>query len=270
MPTTLHGVSASPGIAVGTAHLLRWEVPEVPSRVIDDSAIDEEVARYDAMVAQAIERLRAVKLRAEEKAGAAEAAIFDVQVAILEDGDLRGRVVALCDTTVGKNYATPEQRQAYRDEVGWPLSEIVITAAWINRTGRDDLHRLIDLLETPFLIQQYWKLYPIWGTGFRQLEVLVDGELVHRSQSREHGWQNRVLRQHRITYQLNLAFPGKRPLARDYALRWIVDRARRDFPEATEVAVHWRVGQLPGTTSRIGQRYVGRAPDWEIVAEEPS
>ena len=95
MPTTLHGVSASPGIAVGTAHLLRWEVPEVPSRVIDDREIEDEVVRLDATIAQAVERLRAVKTRAEEKAGAAEAAIFDVQVAILEDDDLRSRVVAL-------------------------------------------------------------------------------------------------------------------------------------------------------------------------------
>ena len=44
MPASLHGVSASPGIVAGTAHLLRWEVPEVPSRVIDDAEIERYLA----------------------------------------------------------------------------------------------------------------------------------------------------------------------------------------------------------------------------------
>ncbi len=95
MPTTIHGVSASPGIVVGTAHLLRWEVPEVPSRMIEAGAVDAEIERFRAAAEEAIERLRVVKARAEEKAGAAEAAIFDVQVAILQDSDLRGRVEGL-------------------------------------------------------------------------------------------------------------------------------------------------------------------------------
>lgn len=95
MPATLVGVSASPGIVVGPAHLLRWEVPEVPSRVIPDEAIEAEVARLRLATERAIERLRAVRARAAEKAGEAEAAIFDVQVSILEDVELRGRVESL-------------------------------------------------------------------------------------------------------------------------------------------------------------------------------
>lgn len=95
MPTTIHGVSASPGIVVGSAHLLFWEVPEVRARVIEESEIESEVARFRSVVETAIERLRAIKERAERKAGAAEAAIFDVQVAILMDEDLRTRVETL-------------------------------------------------------------------------------------------------------------------------------------------------------------------------------
>ncbi len=92
MPAKLHGVSASPGIVVGPAHLLRWEVPEVPTRVIEDAAIDAELLRLRQAVERAIERLRAVRARAAEKAGPGEAAIFDVQVSILEDAELRDRV----------------------------------------------------------------------------------------------------------------------------------------------------------------------------------
>ena len=101
MPTTLHGVPASPGIVVGPAHLLRWEVPEVRSRVLEDAEIEGEITRLRAAVEAAIERLRAVKTRAEENAGIAEAAIFDVQIAILQDTELRNRV----ETLVRQNLA---------------------------------------------------------------------------------------------------------------------------------------------------------------------
>ena len=71
MPATLVGVSASPGIVVGPAHLLRWEVPEVKTRVIDDADIEAELDRLHRAIERAIERLRAVKTRAAEKAGEA-------------------------------------------------------------------------------------------------------------------------------------------------------------------------------------------------------
>ena len=101
MPTTLHGVPASPGIVVGPAHLLRWEVPEVRSRVLEAAEIEGEITRLRAAVEAAIDRLRAVKTRAEENAGIAEAAIFDVQIAILQDTELRNRV----ETLVRQNLA---------------------------------------------------------------------------------------------------------------------------------------------------------------------
>src|SRR5690606_38348203 len=50
---------------------------------------------FRAGAAKAIERLRAVKARAAEKAGAAESAIFDVQISILEDHALREQVEGL-------------------------------------------------------------------------------------------------------------------------------------------------------------------------------
>ncbi|MCE9601197.1 MAG: phosphoenolpyruvate--protein phosphotransferase [Gemmatimonadetes bacterium] len=95
MPATLIGVSASPGIVVGPAHLLRWEVPEVRARVIEPAEVDTEILRLRGAVEAAVERLRAVKARAEENAGVAEAAIFDVQIAILQDAELRARVETL-------------------------------------------------------------------------------------------------------------------------------------------------------------------------------
>jgi phosphotransferase system enzyme I (PtsI) len=95
VPSELHGVPASPGIVVGPAHLLRWEVPDVRARVVRDDEVDAELARLRAGIAKAIERLRGVKARAAERAGDAEAAIFDVQISILEDAELHDQVEQL-------------------------------------------------------------------------------------------------------------------------------------------------------------------------------
>ena len=84
----LNGIPASPGIVVGAAHLLRWEVPEVPTRVIPDEAIPAELERLNAALRKAVERLQYVRERAERTAGAAESAIFDVQISVIQDEEL--------------------------------------------------------------------------------------------------------------------------------------------------------------------------------------
>jgi len=101
MDRTFQGVPASPGIVVGPVYLLRWEVPVVRHRVIEDEAIPAEIARFHAATAHARERLRQVRARAEQYAGADEAGIFDAQLLVLEDETL----VAEVESTIRQNYA---------------------------------------------------------------------------------------------------------------------------------------------------------------------
>ncbi|HEY0971415.1 MAG TPA: phosphoenolpyruvate--protein phosphotransferase, partial [Gemmatimonadales bacterium] len=75
-------------IVFGTVHLLRWEVPEVRHRIIDDEEIESEVERFRDAVASARTRLLHVRDRAERRAGPEEAAIFDVQLSMLDDAEL--------------------------------------------------------------------------------------------------------------------------------------------------------------------------------------
>jgi phosphoenolpyruvate-protein phosphotransferase (PTS system enzyme I) len=84
----LTGIPASPGIAVGTVHLLRWEVPDVPQHIIPDDAIPREIARFHEARSLAKDRLAAIRDRVERTAGSQEAAIFDVQREILDDREL--------------------------------------------------------------------------------------------------------------------------------------------------------------------------------------
>ena len=83
MPAELQGIGASPGIVVGPAHLLRWEVPEVPVRVVRDDEVPSELARLAQAVDRAIERLRAIRARAAEKVG--EAADYKTPYAFTND-----------------------------------------------------------------------------------------------------------------------------------------------------------------------------------------
>src|SRR5687767_4876919 len=95
MPGGFAGMPASPGIVDGLVHLLRWEVPDVRHRIIPDEAIPAEIKRFHAALEQARQKLHQVRRRAEKHAGPEEAAIFDVQLSILEDGELLRQVEEL-------------------------------------------------------------------------------------------------------------------------------------------------------------------------------
>jgi phosphoenolpyruvate-protein phosphotransferase (PTS system enzyme I) len=92
MERTLRGIPASPGIAVGSVHLLLWEVPEVPHHIIRDEEVPREMKRLEDAVERAKDRLRQLRDRVETSTGKEEAAIFDVQHAILEDDHLLNAV----------------------------------------------------------------------------------------------------------------------------------------------------------------------------------
>jgi phosphotransferase system enzyme I (PtsI) len=99
------GMPASPGIVDGLVHLLRWEVPDVRHRIIPDEAVPGEIKRFHAGLEQARERLHHVRARAEKHAGPEEAAIFDVQLSILEDGELLRQVEELITQNLGAEKA---------------------------------------------------------------------------------------------------------------------------------------------------------------------
>ena len=105
MGRALVGIPASPGIVVGPVHLLRWEVPDVRHRIVADEGIPLEIARLHDALEQAKTRLRQVRDRAEKHAGPEEAAIFDVQISILEDAELMRGVEALIGQNIGAEKA---------------------------------------------------------------------------------------------------------------------------------------------------------------------
>ncbi|HEY3746099.1 MAG TPA: phosphoenolpyruvate--protein phosphotransferase [Gemmatimonadaceae bacterium] len=129
MAVGLAGMPASPGIVDGAVHLLRWEVPDVRHRIIPDEAIGAEIKRFHQALEVASERLRHVRARAERNAGPEEAAIFDVQLSILQDGELLRQVEELIHQNLGAEKAFDlvlfEWRQQFADHARSLLRERV-------------------------------------------------------------------------------------------------------------------------------------------------
>lgn len=105
MDRAIVGISASPGIVLGPVHLLRWEVPDVPHRIVPDEEVEREIDRLHDAIARAKERLEAVRDRAERHAGPEEAAIFEVQSTILDDHELVVRVESYIRQNLGAEKA---------------------------------------------------------------------------------------------------------------------------------------------------------------------
>ena len=105
MERQIRGIPASPGIVVGKVHLLRWEVPDVRHRIISDEHIPEEIARLHDAIGRAKERLRLLRARVEAAAGPEEAAIFDVQLSIMDDQELMRGVEELIRQNLGAEKA---------------------------------------------------------------------------------------------------------------------------------------------------------------------
>ena len=88
MERILIGISASPGLVVGPAHVLVWEVPPVQLRLVPPEQVEGEIAHFHDALAKARDRLAYIRSRVEQHIGTEEARIFEAQAFILQDTEL--------------------------------------------------------------------------------------------------------------------------------------------------------------------------------------
>jgi phosphoenolpyruvate-protein phosphotransferase (PTS system enzyme I) len=88
------GIPASPGIVIGPAFVLRWEMPRVPHTSIRAKDIDAEVGRFHSARRFAQDRIREIQQHTEQRLGYVEAQIFEPQLLMLDDADLVEGTVA--------------------------------------------------------------------------------------------------------------------------------------------------------------------------------
>ena len=92
MERILIGIPASPGIVVGPAHVLLWEVPPVKLRLVPPEQVEAEITHFHDALVKARERVQFIRARVEHNVGTEEARIFEAQTYILQDSDIIGKV----------------------------------------------------------------------------------------------------------------------------------------------------------------------------------
>ena len=136
----IKGIAVSPGVAVGPALVVRWEAPVVPDVTIRPDRVAAEAKRLDAAMAYARERITRSRDRAAERAGEEEARIFDAQLMMLEDHDLRAGV----DRLIKENHFSAER--------AFQLKMLEWRGLWTTTGSATLRERLADLTDVEILV----------------------------------------------------------------------------------------------------------------------
>ena len=81
----IRGVPASPGIAIGKAHILEIEELHVRERQIEPEEIEKEIARFKDALSASRSEIESLKDAIREELGPDQAQIFDAHLMILDD-----------------------------------------------------------------------------------------------------------------------------------------------------------------------------------------
>jgi phosphotransferase system enzyme I (PtsI) len=85
----IEGIAAAPGIAIGRAFSHRAERPETSRRRVSAGRVDEEVERFHAALSAVSEDMKRTRQRVEHEHGADLAMIFEAQLAMLDDVQMK-------------------------------------------------------------------------------------------------------------------------------------------------------------------------------------
>jgi phosphotransferase system enzyme I (PtsI) len=82
------GIPASPGIVIGPAYVLRWEMPRVPHVTVPPEEVEREVERFEEARVWSQQRIAEIQQQTAERLGEVEGQIFEPQILMLDDSDM--------------------------------------------------------------------------------------------------------------------------------------------------------------------------------------
>jgi phosphoenolpyruvate-protein phosphotransferase (PTS system enzyme I) len=142
--TVRDGIPASPGIVIGPARVLRWEVPAVPRGAgIPPEQVETEVTRFHEACEWAKERLRELQQETHQRLGSVEAQIFEPQLLMLEDPELIDGTIAY----IRENFLPAERAFEWR-VLEWE-------ARWSHSAHPMVMDRLNDLADVQGRVLRY-------------------------------------------------------------------------------------------------------------------
>ncbi|HEX9582633.1 MAG TPA: phosphoenolpyruvate--protein phosphotransferase [Gemmatimonadales bacterium] len=139
----LTGIGVSPGVVIGPALVLEWNIPDVPNRVVARDQVEGEVARLHAAVAEVRGHLDGLRHRAERRIGAEEAKIFDAQILMLEDQEFLAGVIRL----IRDNQLSAER--------AFEFKALEMRALWARSTSVRLRERVVDLTAVQLRVLNY-------------------------------------------------------------------------------------------------------------------
>ena len=167
---------------------------------------------------------------------------------------------------LGKKDFVSEKSQ---NELRKQMPEIGVRAAIaigaINRRIRLPLVEKTEWVQKPFRVAQTWNLYRDGPGRVNRMEILIDGQLVHRTADSEFNWLTPQLRSRRIRPMVESTARKKTSKNWRGLSRFVGERAQEDFPEATSVEIRATQVSFRGGRERVRHRILMAAPDWEAV-----
>ena len=93
---TLKGIPVSPGVAIGTAHVMHSEETfNVPARSVAEDDISKEIARFEEALTRTRAEILGIRKKIAVQLGRESSDIFNAHLMILEDRTLIEDVIAL-------------------------------------------------------------------------------------------------------------------------------------------------------------------------------
>jgi phosphotransferase system enzyme I (PtsI) len=156
----LHGTGVSSGIAVGTAHVMQRELPEIPRYVVPKHQIELEIGRFTRAVEIARSQFQSIRTRIPSDAPAEAASFLDTHLMILDDPTI--------------SHAPVEMIRRHRRNAEWALE-----------IERDHLSAQFERMEDPYLREKGRDVQQVVERVLRAMllpdddgEPLVEGDIV--------------------------------------------------------------------------------------------
>ena len=166
-----------------------------------------------------------------------------------------------------RDFVSEKSQNELREQMPEIGVQAAIALGALNRRIRLPLVEKTEWIQKPFRVAQTWNLYRDGPSRVNRLEILVDGELVHRTADSDHSWLTPQLRSRRVRPMVESTARKKNSKNWRGLARFIAERARQDFPELQSVEIRATQVRFTGGEERVRHRIVVSAPDWEAVLQ---
>ena len=160
---------------------------------------------------------------------------------------------------------TDKAKAEFREDYGPGLEKVASAVADLRRAQRPAA-KALGGFQPVFRIRQSWHLYRDGPSTIRRMEVRVDGVPVYRTLDPTLRWSERIFRNRRIRPMAETLVKKPRAKNRAGLGRYIVDRARADFPDAEIIEIR-SLWAKRGREAKTHHRMVASAPSWTLEDE---